>query len=127
MIAYVSNERGDSEVYIKRYPVSGQHVRISTDGGTEPLWDPSGTRLFYRNGYQMMEVTVSTEPILSSSSPALLFEEQYKLGRLGRNYDISTDGQRFLMVSEEHEANVEEIRVVLNWFEELNRLVPISN
>ena len=85
MIAYVSNERGDSEVYIKRYPVSGQHVRISTDGGTEPLWDPSGTRLFYRNGYQMMEVTVSTEPILSSSSPALLFEEQYKLGRLGRN------------------------------------------
>ncbi len=75
----------------------------------------------------MMEVTVSTEPILSSSSPALLFEEQYALGRLGRNYDISRDGQRFLMVSEEHEANVGEIHVVLNWFEELNRLVPISN
>ena len=50
----------------------------------------------------------------------------FVLGTGNRNYDISPDDHRFLMVSEEHEASVGEIRVVLNWFEELKRLAPPS-
>ncbi len=80
------------------YPGSGGKYQISTEGGTEPVWNPNGRELFYRNGNKMMAVNVTTQPTFSAGKPTMLFEG-YLLGtqRLP-NYDVSADGQRFLML-----------------------------
>jgi len=75
----------------------------------------------------MMVVGVETEPIFSAGSPTVLFTGTYPFAS-SRNYDISPDGQRFLMIKDveqrEEESARAEVIVVLNWFEELKRLVP---
>ena len=86
--------------------------------------------LFYRNGDEMMAVAIETEPELSVGTPRLLFEGRF-LPVLsgddpGGSYDISSDGQRFLMIKREQDLVPTEIIVVLNWFEELKRLVPTN-
>ena len=85
----------------------------------------NGRELFYRNGDKMMAVPVSTEPELTLGRPEMLFEGNFEHGLYGfGNYDVSSDGSRVVMV--EHIATGErgELVVVLNWFEELKRLVP---
>jgi len=72
----------------------------------------------------MMVVAVSTSPDVTLSEPRPLFEQQYTFGAgiTIPNYDVTPDGQRFVMVKEESTAR--RLNVVLNWFEELKRLVP---
>ncbi len=125
-LAYVSNESGRDEVYVQPYPGPGGKWPISTEGGTEPRWSADGHELFYRLGDKMMVVGVQIEPTFSSGRPQLVFEVPYVLGTSVANYDISPDGQRFLMIkaAEEEEGQQAQIHVVLNWFEELKRLVP---
>ncbi len=128
-LAYMSDESGRNEVYVQPYPGPGGKYQISIDGGAEPVWSPKGNDLFYRNGDKMMAVAIETEPDseLSVGTPRLLFEGRF-LGtgpvHLRRNYDVSLDGQRFLMIKREQDLVPTELIVVLNWFEELKRLVP---
>ncbi len=100
---------------------------ISTGGGFEPVWSRNGKELFYRNGGKMMVVPVQTEPTFKAEKPELLFEGSYlySITNLTTNYDVTPDGQRFVMIKEEQTAP-EQIHVVLNWFEELKRLVPTN-
>ncbi len=76
----------------------------------------------------MMVVGVETEPSFSAGSPTVLFTGAYPLAS-SRNYDISPDGQRFLMIKDveqtEEESARAEVIVVLNWFEELTERVPV--
>jgi len=72
-----------------------------------------------------MVVAIETEPIFTAGSPEVLFTGSYYSGA-GRNYDVSPDGQRFLMIKGE-EVGAAQINVILNWFEELKRLVPTDN
>ena len=125
-LAYVSNESGRDEIYVQPYPGPGGKWPISTEGGTEPVWSVDGRELFYRLGDKMMVVEVQSEPAFSSGRPQLVFEEPYLRDRFGTsNYDISPDGQRFLMIkAAEEEPGPGQINVVTNWFEELKRLVP---
>jgi hypothetical protein len=114
---------------VKPYPGPGGKWQISTDGGTEPLWNHNGRELFYRNGDRMMAVDISTQPGFAAGKPRQLFERHYLANPIGNarpNYDISADGQRFLMVKpvDQEEAARTQINVVLNWTEELKRLVP---
>jgi dipeptidyl aminopeptidase/acylaminoacyl peptidase len=131
-LAYMSNETGRDEVYVQPFSVSGPRgtKQISVGGGTEPLWGPDGRELFYRNGDKMMAVAIEaeSEPELSVGTPRLLFEGRFLPGPnwARRNYDISPDGQRFLMIQREQDLVPTEIIVVLNWFEELKRLVPTN-
>ena len=125
-LAYVSDESGRDEVYVQPYPGPGGKWPISTEGGTEPRWSADGRELFYRLGDKMMVVEVQSEPAFTSGRPQLVFEGPYLLGTSVANYDISPDGQRFLMIKVE-EGQQDQINVVLNWFEELKRLVPIDN
>ena len=134
-MAYNSNESGQAEVYIQRYPDLGDKVTISTGGGAEPLWSHDGRELFYRNltGDRMMVVAVMTEPTLRVSRPEVLFEGQYTQGpQGGLNYDVSADGQRFVMLSAAQEDDAEAtptnatLVLVENWFQELQRLVPVN-
>ncbi len=131
-LAYMSNETGRDEVYVQPFSVSGPRGKrqVSIGGGAEPVWAPDGRDLFYRNGDKMMAVVIETEPELSVGTPRLLFEKRL-LGtgpvHLLRNYDVSLDGQRFLMIKREQDLVPTEIVVILNWFDELKRLVPTDN
>ena len=128
-IAYASDETGQPEVYVQRFPGLGDKLPISTDGGQQPLWSPDGSELFYRGPRGMMAVPVDTEPMFSAGDPEVLFEQQYYSFRSDRTYDVAPDG-RFLMIKEgtttdDGSAPTAQIVLVQNWFEELNRLVPI--
>ena len=125
-VAYVSDESGRQEIYVRPYPGPGGKSPISTDGGTEPLWHPNGRELFYRNGDKLMAVEIATRPVFAAGKPKELFTGDYMLTPASsRNYDVSLDGRRFLMIqpSARHAAP-RQIVVVLNWIDELKRLVP---
>ena len=103
----------------------GEKLTVTNEGGNEPLWAPSGRELFYRNGDAMMAVDVTTSPTLKAGAPRKLFEKHYEPTlALYANYSISPDGQRFLMVKRISEGeSPAEIKVALNWFDELNTRV----
>ena len=128
-IAYSSDETGQPEVYVQRFPGLGAKEPISTDGGLQPVWSPDGTELFYRGPRGMMAVPVETGPTFSAGDPEVLFEQQYYFDRSRRTYDLAPDG-RFLMIKDgattDGAAQTAQITVVLNWFEELERLVPVN-
>ena len=126
-LAYVSNESGRFEVYVQPYPGPGGKWQISTEGGMEPVCNPNGRELFFRNGDKMMAVDIATQPSFVAGKPKVLFAGPYLPTPLTTpNYDVSPDGQRFLMLksSEQGQATPMQINVVLNWFEELKQKVP---
>ena len=138
-MAYVSNESGQHAVYIQPYPGPGSKQRISTDEGWAPVWSGSGDELFYLTGYGRpgpkqywsVDITV-TEDDLTPGIPDLLFEQECVGGNPNRAYDVTSDGQHFLMVSKNpaqgravlREYLGDKVTIVLNWFEELKRLAP---
>jgi eukaryotic-like serine/threonine-protein kinase len=128
-LAYASEESGRREIYVQPYPGPGRKWQISTDGGTEPIWNRNGRELFYRNGDKMMAVEINGQASFAAGKPRQLFEGHYLLNDIGyaaSNYDVSPDGQRFLMLKPigQEQAAPTQINVVLNWTEELKRLVP---
>jgi eukaryotic-like serine/threonine-protein kinase len=126
-LAYISDESGRYEIYVQPYPGPGGKWQISTEGGTEPMWNPNGRELFYRRGRKMVAVEIATRPGFAAGKPRVLFEGEYVPTPLTfPNYDVSPDGQRFLMLkpAEAAEGAPTQINVVLNWFEELKRRVP---
>ena len=137
-LAYHSNESGRFEVYVRPFPnVEDAKWQISPDGGQEPRWGPEGNELFYRRGYapnvEMNAVSISTDSGFAATRPITLFTGDFSTGVLEGmtlRYDVSPDGQRFLMnklirITEEN-SDLEELSLVMvdNWFEELNRLAP---
>jgi len=126
-LAYTSDESGRFEIYVQPYPGPGGKWQISTEGGTEPVWNPNGRELFYRSGDKIMAVGVMTQPTFSVGKPKMLFEGPFEPAPTTfPNYDVTPDGQRFLMLepSEQGQAAPTQINVVLNWFEELKQKVP---
>ena len=126
-LAYISDESGRYEIYVQPYPGPGGKWQISTDGGTEPAWNPNGKELFYRSGDKMMAVDVTTQPSFTAGRPHMLFQGPYLPTPLTNpNYDVSRDGQRFLMLKpvESQASEPTQINLVLNWFEELKQKVP---
>jgi serine/threonine protein kinase len=126
-LAYISDESGRFEIYVQPYPGPGGKWQISTEGGTEPVWNRNGRELFYRSGGRMMAVDIATQPSFTAGKPRMLFEGQYAPTPITfPAYDVTPDGQRFLMLkpSEQAEVAKTQINVVLNWFEELKQKVP---
>ena len=123
---YVSNESGRNEIYLRGFPGPDRRWQVSTDGGTQALWNPNGREIFYRSGNRMMAVELSATPNVVLSPPIVLFEQRYAYGAgiTIANYDVTRDGQRFVMVKDESTAG--RVNVVLNWFEELKRLAPAN-
>jgi len=123
-IAYTSNESGRTEIYVRPYPGPGGKWQISTGGGIEPVWSPKGHELFYRDGQKMMAVDYTAQPTFSAGKPKMLFQGPYTpTPRSTSDYDVSPDGQRFLMLRAAEQVPGQ-INVVLNWFEELKQKVP---
>jgi serine/threonine-protein kinase len=129
-LAYTSNESGRFEVYVRSFPDLDRKWQISTDGGIESAWSRDGTELFYRDeeGFRLMAVDTALEPSFRPGKPRLLFEGSFvESPGYGRNYDVAPDGQSFLMVKQEMEGIEDaQIHVVLDWLEELKRLVPVG-
>jgi Tol biopolymer transport system component/predicted Ser/Thr protein kinase len=125
-IAYSSNESGRYEIYVRPYPGPGGKWQISTEGGSEPVWNPKGHELFYRQGQRMFAVDYSAEPAFSAGKPKVLFEGPYvQTPRSFPDYDVSSDGQRFLMLKAPDQAVAPApINVVLNWSDELKQKAP---
>lgn len=113
------------QVYLRPFPGPDPKEPVSTQGGTQPVWNRNGKELFYRNGNKMMVVDVSTSQRLVLSQPRQLFEQPYGFFTITiPNYDVSLDGQRFLMVKDESGSH--RLNLVLNWLAELKRLVPTN-
>jgi serine/threonine-protein kinase len=127
-IAYVSNESGRREVYVRAASGAAGKWQVSTGGGVEPLWAPGGRELFYRAGEKMVLVDVVTEPAFAIGKTRVLFEGDFVLTATGTaNYDVTRDGQRFLMVKPPAQVTrAAQLNVVQNWLEELKRLVPVT-
>jgi len=129
-LAYASDESGQREVYVRPFPGPGGKWQVSTGGGAEPIWARNGTEIFYRNADKMMAAPVSADKVFAAGKPIELFEERYAVDPIGNdmhNYDVAPDGQRFVMIKEgEQESTAVPINHVLNWFEELKRLVPTN-
>jgi serine/threonine protein kinase/Tol biopolymer transport system component len=125
-VAYVSDESGRFEVYIQPFSGPGRPRQVSTEGGKEIVWAANG-ELFYRtNDNKMMSVEIKTQPTLSFREPTLLFSGNFEMNnqgnRLAANYDVTPDGQTFIMLQfAEQPAAATQIVVVENWFEELKR------
>lgn len=124
-LAYASNESGQNEIYVRTFPdVSGGRWQASTGGGQEPLWSRDGRELFYRSrDNKIVSVAVKTEPVFELGTRKILFEDVYRKRYQHSNYDIHPDNKRFVMIKSSELISAEMI-VVLNWFEELKRLVP---
>jgi Tol biopolymer transport system component len=119
-LSYVSNESGQNEIYVRPFGGSDRRWQVSAQGGTQAVWNPNGRELFYRDGNKMMVVDVTPAGSdLKLSSPHVLFEQRYAFGAgiTISNYDVSPDGQKFLMVKDD--AGAGRLNVVLNAFADL--------
>lgn len=131
-LAYQSNESGQDEVFVRPFPNADDgRWQVFTGGGTRPLWARSGQELFYATpaGDALMSVPVSGTPVFSAGNPIKILNAQaYRTAvDAGRNYDVSRDGRRFLLIKPgtgAAEAPPAAITVVQNWTEELKRRVP---
>lgn len=135
-LAYCSNESKSPQVYVQAFPGPGPKIQVSSDGGTDPVWKRRGGELYFRNGDKMMAVQVSTAPTFAASHPRTLWEGHYSHGMstscgppgaTSSNYDVTADGQRFLMVKDDapDKAVSKQIVVVLGWADEVNRLSKV--
>ena len=137
-IAYQSNESNESEVYLRPFPnVNGGRWRISLAGGIKPAWARNSRELFYLDASDAL-MSVSIEASGSPpvrNNPRKVFDARPYLVRTGftmRTYDVSNDGQRFLMVKDASAGDSgaatgpTTITVVMNWLEELKRLMPTN-
>jgi serine/threonine-protein kinase len=121
-LAYVSNETGRFEVYVRPFPGLDSREQISTAGGMDPVWAPDGRALYFRWGRELMAVDLLTEPSLRAGRPRPLFEFDSPSNPHGLpSFDVSADGERFVMLRERSAESGAELHVVLGWFGELER------
>ena len=103
--AYISFEKGLSQVFVS--PVNDPEVKFlvsGKEGGSQPVWSLDGTEIFYRSANKMMVVAIGSQPTFESGTPKVLFEGSYLYSPTNpqyQYYDISLDGQRFLMIKPE--------------------------
>ena len=130
-LAYESNSSGSFEIYVRPFPnVGGGQWAVSTAGGTRPLWSRSGRELFYvgPDGALLRVPVEASGATWNAGTPMKLFDRRYFTGgAAGRTYDVSPDGQRFLMIKApgtDASATPPALIVVQHWDEELKARVP---
>ena len=128
----LAGERG-GQIYLQPFPSTGEIRQISQQGGVFPLWSADGNELFYRRpseiaGAQLLGVDVITDVPFAVGPEQELSIRPFVT--VFRDYDITPDGERFLMVfpadeTDSGEAARPQINIILNWFEELKERVPV--
>jgi len=129
-VTYATEEGGRFEIYVRTFPdVNGGRWQLPSNNGNWPFWGPDGKEFFYfaTADDALIAVPIQTEPTFQAGVPQKLFGGDYVRGG-SRQFDITPDGSRFLMIRESQNVEQQaEIHVVLNWTEELKRLVPTDN
>ena len=128
-LAYESDKSGQLEVYVRPYPlVDDREWQVSTGGGRQAVWTRNGDELFYVSpDGSLMTVSVESRGSAWKGAPQKLLDNRYfSGGGVPRQYDVAPDGQRLLMLKQASDHGLPEIAVVLNWHEELKRLVPTN-
>ncbi|MCH7876345.1 MAG: serine/threonine-protein kinase, partial [Gemmatimonadetes bacterium] len=121
-LAYESDETGSREVYIVSFPEIGGRQQVSTAGGAQPRWSRDSGELFFWKGYTLMATNVSTQGSFRRETPQPLFDMPDRDLLVFGGYDVTADGQRFLVKVKNPDAPAKEIHVVVNWFEVLREL-----
>jgi Tol biopolymer transport system component len=122
-LAYASEESGQFETYVTGFPNGVGKSKVSSGGGVQPVWARNGRELFYLKDDKLMVVEVNARSTFAAGKPAQLFQRQSFIGPAGEaSYDVSLDGQRFVMIqtSAEH-VTASQVNVVLGWADELTR------
>jgi serine/threonine protein kinase/Tol biopolymer transport system component len=116
-MAYMSDESGQFEIYVRPFPSQGARIQVSTTGGTEPLWSRDGRTLFYRSGNRLMGASVTTVPTFAMTGRRVALEGEFVPNASHQNYDIAPDGKHFLMIK--RAGGEAQTIVVHNWLSEV--------
>jgi eukaryotic-like serine/threonine-protein kinase len=122
-IAYVSDESGRPEAYLRPFPQPGGKWQISTAGATDCKWTRNAHEITFLNGTRLYSVSIETEPAVRIGKPQLIYEDPTHAGPW-KIWDFSLDNQRILWVKSEAEPTAAELQITLNWFDELKRRAP---
>ncbi len=118
-LAYVSNQSGREEVYVRPLSGGGARVAVSTGGGGEPLWARDGSHLYYRAGGWLLAARVVTAPAFAVLGRDTLFDAPYTSDLFHPNYDVAPDGKSFVMIRPVEQDR--QLIMVVNWIEELRQ------
>jgi len=124
-VAYSSNETGKWEIYVTSFPEPRGKWEVSTGGGEQPRWRGDGKELFFLSSdSRMMAVPVTTGATFDAGSPVALFQAT-PMQPVSRNdqffYDVTRDGQRFLILTQVKQAETAPMSIILNWPAKLNK------
>ncbi len=115
-LAFSSNQTGSAEIYVTDFPAGSQRHLVSTGGGRSPRWRSDGKELFYLSeGENLMAVPISIEGEPQIGKPDRLFAANLRVGGEGSLYDVSPDGQHFLLIDGGDGSGDSNIEMVLNW------------
>ena len=130
LLAYVSREGGQDNVYIQPIPGPGARVRVSADGGLEPAWSPDGTALFYRTlvaPLTFMRATIAERPLLAVTRRDSLFPFVYAPSFFGQlTYDVLPSGREFLMLKAPQSERTDTVTLMTNWPATLGRARAVA-
>jgi len=124
-VAYASNETGKWEIYVTSFPDARGKWQVSTGGGEQPRWRSDGKELFYLSSdYKMMAAPVTMGANFDAGVPAALFQATPRQPVSTNDqfaYDVSRDGQRFLILTQVKQPDTQPMSIVLNWAAKLNK------
>jgi hypothetical protein len=124
-VAYASNQTGKWEIYVTSFPGAKGKWQVSTGGGEQPRWRGDGKELFFLSSdSKMMAAPVATGTNFDAGTPVTLFQVTPRQPISSRDqfvYDVSRDGQRFLILTQIKPVEMQPMSVVLNWDAKLNK------
>jgi len=122
-VAYVSIETGQREVYVTHFPDATRRYRVSTQGGTLPRWRGDGRELFYAVRNSILAVSVDEKPdLISLGTPhTIISAASYGAAAPVNYYDVTANGQRFLMMEANSPKGIVPLTLVTNWDAELKK------
>jgi len=136
-LAFNSDESGQQEVYVQTFPGQMSTVKVSSGGGIHPQWSPDGKEIYYlttpnpdaprpfAKRVGLMAGSIETSPALHAGAPHLLFEGPFFVG--GHDYAVTRDGKGFILIRDsEPGQQTAELRVIVNWADELRRRLPLK-
>jgi serine/threonine protein kinase/Tol biopolymer transport system component len=124
-LAYTSNESGRAEVYVQRFPGPGEKIQVSTDGGSNPEWSRDGKQLIYENSGTLWATEVMVSPFRVGKS-RVLYQGDIWNDAAGPNYTLAPGGKRIVVVERVKDPDGGNLKVVLNWNQELQALAGSS-
>jgi Tol biopolymer transport system component len=126
-MAYMSNESGRFEIYVRDFPSKTGRWLVSVDGGTEPVWSRRGDELFFRQGARMIGVAFAAGPDGQPriGQPTSLFEGAFQQNTSSgqANFDVGNPPRDFLMIQDAERSAAPRMTVVLNWSAELRQRI----